>query len=178
MGEIRNLLGGEIYKPTEWIGRFRQSEGELRVQIYEDKGQGFSEENSYFPENVYVAEKEAEFTVKFDGNVHYLRLDPAMCSCICKIRELSMNGQPVPLQDKKVFTTNGKILKSEEGADHPSVIFATEDPNMTIRADVLNRQAENALSVKMEIVQIPQAMAKDMMGVEKKGAAAWVFGQR
>lgn len=57
MGEIRNLLGGEIYKPTEWIGRFRQSEGELRVQIYEDKGQGFSEENSYFPENVYVAEK-------------------------------------------------------------------------------------------------------------------------
>ena len=178
MGEIRNLLGGEIYKPTEWIGRFRQSEGELRVQIYEDKGQGFSEENSYFPENVYVAEKEAEFIVKFDGNVHYLRLDPAMCSCICKIRELSMNGQPVPLQDKKVFTTNGKILKSEEGADHPSVIFATEDPNMTIRADVLNRQAENTLSVKMEIVQIPQAMAKDMMGVEKKGAAAWVFGQR
>ena len=178
MGEIRNLLGGEIYKPAEWIGRFRQSEGELRVQIYEDKGQGFSEENSYFPENVYVAEKEAEFIVKFDGNVHYLRLDPAMCSCICKIRELSMNGQPVPLQDKKVFTTNGKILKSEEGADHPSVIFATEDPNMTIRADVLNRQAENTLSVKMEIVQIPQAMAKDMMGVEKKGAAAWVFGQR
>ena len=49
MGEIRNLLGGEIYKPTEWIGRFRQTEGELRVQIYEDKGQGFSEENSYFP---------------------------------------------------------------------------------------------------------------------------------
>lgn len=39
---------------------------------------------------------------------------------------------------------------------------------MTIRADVLNRQAENTLSVKMEIVQIPQAMAKDMMGVEKK----------
>ena len=41
MGEIRNLLGGEIYKPTEWIGRFRQTEGELRVQIYEDKGQDF-----------------------------------------------------------------------------------------------------------------------------------------
>lgn len=56
MGEIRNLLGGEIYKPTEWIGRFRQTEGELRVQIYEDKGQGFSEENSYFPENVYAEE--------------------------------------------------------------------------------------------------------------------------
>ena len=60
MGESRNLGGGEIYKPTEWIGRFRQTEGELRVQIYEDKGQGFSEENSYFPENVYAEEKQAE----------------------------------------------------------------------------------------------------------------------
>lgn len=168
MGEIRNLLGGEIYKPTEWIGRFRQSEGELRVQIYEDKGQGFSEENSYFPENVYVAEKEAEFTVKFDGNVHYLRLDPAMCSCVCKIKELIMNDQPVPVQDKKLFTSNGKILKSEDGAEHPSMVFYTEDPNMTIRVDALDRRAENVLQVKMEIVPIPVNIAKDMAGNVKK----------
>ena len=168
MGEIRNLIGGEVYKPTEWIGRFRQTEGELRVQIYEDKGQGFSEENSYFPENVYVAEKQVEFAVKFDGNVHALRLDPAMCSCICKIRELAMNGQPVPLQDKKVFAANGRILKSTDGAEQPSVVFPTEDPNLTIRVDALDRKAENTLTVKMEIVQIPLAMAKDMAGNVKK----------
>ena len=168
VGEIRNLLGGEIYKPTEWIGRFRQTEGELRVQIYEDKGQGFSEENSYFPENVYAEEKQAEFTVNFDGNVHYLRLDPAMCACVCKIRELTMNGQPVPVQDKKIVTTNGKILKSADGAEHPSVVFPTEDPNLTIRVDALDRKAENILTVKMEIVQIPPAVASDMAGAVKK----------
>ena len=168
MGEIRNLLGGEIYKPTEWIGRFRQTEGELRVQIYEDKGQGFSEENSYFPENVYAEEKQAEFTVNFDGNVHYLRLDPAMCACVCKIRELTMNGQPVPVQDKKIVTTNGKSLKSADGAEHPSVVFPTEDPNLTIRVDALDRKAENILTVKMEIVQIPLAVASDMAGAVKK----------
>ena len=168
MGEIRNLLGGEIYKPTEWIGRFRQTEGELRVQIYEDKGQGFSEENSYFPENVYAEEKQAEFMVNFDGNVHYLRLDPAMCACVCKIRELTMNGQPVPVQDKKIVTTNGKILKSADGAEHPSVVFPTEDPNLTIRVDALDRKAENILTVKMEIVQIPLAVASDMAGAVKK----------
>ena len=168
MGEIRNLLGGESYKPTEWIGRFRQTEGELRVQIYEDKGQGFSEENSYFPENVYAEEKQAEFTVNFDGNVHYLRLDPAMCACVCKIRELTMNGQPVPVQNKKIVTTNGKILKSADGAEHPSVVFPTEDPNLTIRVDALDRKAENILTVKMEIVQIPLAVASDMAGAVKK----------
>ena len=168
MGEIRNLLGGEIYQPTEWIGRFRQTEGELRVQIYEDKGQGFSEENSYFPENVYAEEKLALFTVHFDGNVHSLRIDPAMCSCMCKVRELTLNGQPVPLQEKKVFFTNGKIVKSADGAEYPSIVFPTEDPNMTIRVDALNRQADNTLSVKMEIVPIPLVMAQDMAGAVKK----------
>ena len=168
MGEIRNLLGGEVYKPTEWIGRFRQTEGELRVQIYEDKGQGFSEENSYFPENVYAEEKQAEFTVHFDGNVHYLRLDPAMCACVCKIRELTMNGQPVPVQEKKIVTANGKILKSADGAEHPSLVFPTEDPNLTIRVEALDRRADNVLTVKMEIVQIPLAVAKDMAGAVRK----------
>ncbi len=41
MGEIRNLLGGEIYKPTEWIGRFRQTEGELRVRSMRTRDRDF-----------------------------------------------------------------------------------------------------------------------------------------
>ena len=39
---------------------------------------------------------------------------------------------------------------------------------MTIRADVLNRKAENILTVKMEIVHIPLAVASDMVGAVKK----------
>ena len=39
---------------------------------------------------------------------------------------------------------------------------------MTVRVDALNRQADNSLSVKMEIVQIPLAMAQDMAGAVKK----------
>ena len=75
---------------------------------------------------------------------------------------------PVPLQDKKIVTTNGKILKSADGAEHPSVVFPTEDPNVTIRVEALERKAENALSVKMEIVQLPLSVAKDMAGAVKK----------
>ena len=104
----------------------------------------------------------------FDGNVHALRLDPAMCSCICKITELAMNGQPIPLQDKRIFQTNGRVLKSTDGVEHPSVVFATEDPNITIRVDALDRRAENNLSVKMEIVQLPLSMTKDMVGAVKR----------
>ena len=104
----------------------------------------------------------------FDGNVHYLRLDPAMCACVCKIRELTMNGQPVPVQEKKIVTANGKILKSADGAEHPSLVFPTEDPNLTIRVEALDRRADNVLTVKMEIVQIPLAVAKDMAGAVRQ----------
>ena len=91
-----------------------------------------------------------------------------MCACVCKIKELTMNDQPVPVQDKKLFTSNGKILKSEDGAEHPSMVFPTEDPNMTIRVDALDRRAENVLQVKMEIVPIPVNIAKDMAENVKK----------
>ena len=37
-----------------------------------------------------------------------------------------------------------------------------------IRVDALNRKAENILTVKMEIVQIPLAVASDMAGAVKK----------
>lgn len=79
-----------------------------------------------------------------------------------------MNGQPVPVQDKKLFATNGKILKSEDGAEHPSIVFPTDDPNMTIRVDALDRKAENVLQVKMEIMPVPVNIAKDMVRAVKK----------
>ena len=43
-----------------------------------------------------------------------------------------------------------------------------KDPNLTIRVDALDRKAENILTVKMEIVQIPLAVASDMAGAVKK----------
>lgn len=48
------------------------------------------------------------------------------------------------------------------------MVFPTEDPNLTIRVDALDRKAENILTVKMEIVQIPLAVASDMAGAVKK----------
>lgn len=47
------------------------------------------------------------------------------------------------------------------------MVFPTEDPNLTIRVDALDRKAENILTVKMEIVQIPLAVASDMVGAVK-----------
>ena len=169
MAQLRDLLGGDILEPEEWIHKFKSTKGILRVQIYEDCGSGYSEQTSRFLKDVYQGEEQVEFTLPVSGNVKQLRIDPALCSCVCKIQEMTFNGVAVPLQNKKVFAVNGKLMKAAEGdKNHPSVVFPTEDPNMNINIEELQPKAENMLYVKMEVVKLPLAIAQDMAGAVKK----------
>ena len=161
MAQLRNLVGGEIYQPKEWINRFQATEGILRVQLYEDRGNGFSEDQSYFLPEAYISEEQIEFTAKIDGNVRALRIDPALCSCICKIQEISLNGQDFPVGNKKLFSTNGKAMKA-------SIIFTTADPNITLQLEEMDRQAENEVTVRMEVARLPLAMAEEISSGIKK----------
>ena len=112
MAQSRDCLGGELLEPKKWVHRFNATEGILRVQIYEDQGDGYSEEHSRFLPDAYLDEEQVEFTLSVSGNVRQLRIDPALCPCVCKLQELTFNGAAVSLQDKKVFVTNGKLMKS------------------------------------------------------------------
>ena len=169
MAQIRDCLGGELLEPKKWVHRFQATEGILRVQIYEDQGNGYSEEHSRFLPDAYLDEEQVEFTLAVSGNVRQLRIDPALCPCVCKLQELTFNGAAVPLQDKKVFVTNGKLMKSSEGdKNSPSVVFPTEDPNMNLQVGELAPKAENILYVRMEVVRLPLAVAKDMAAAVKR----------
>ena len=169
MAQIRDCLGGDILEPEKWVHKFKATEGILRVQIYEDQGAGYSEEHSRFLPDAYLDEEQVEFTLAVSGNVRQLRIDPALCPCVCKLQELTFNGAAVPLQDKKVFLTNGKLMKSAEGdKNSPSVVFPTEDPNMNLQVGELSPKAENILYVRMEVVRLPLAVAKDMAAAVKR----------
>lgn len=169
MAQIRDCLGGELLEPKKWVHRFKATEGILRVQIYEDQGDGYSEEHSRFLPDAYLDEEQVEFTLEVSGNVRQLRIDPALCPCVCKVQEMTFNGGAVPLQDKKVFVTNGKLMKSSEGdKNSPSVVFPTEDPNMNLQVGELAPKAENILYVRMEVVRLPLAVAKDMAAAVKR----------
>lgn len=169
MAQIRDCLGGELLEPKKWVHRFKATEGILRVQIYEDQGDGYSEEHSRFLPDAYLDEEQVEFTLSVSGNVRQLRIDPALCPCVCKLQELTFNGAAVSLQDKKVFVTNGKLMKSSEGdKNSPSVVFPTEDPNMNLQVGELAPKAENILYVRMEVVRLPLAVAKDMAAAVKR----------
>ncbi len=161
MAEMRENIGNRIIVPQRWMDKYQDSERVNRVQVYEDKGRGYSEEESYFVQEAYQGENLIELELKVSGDVRMLRIDPAMETCMVKILELTLNGEAIPLDQKKVVKINGKTAKPG------SYVFPTEDPNINIAMTELKRSAENTLHAQMEIVRLPHGMARDMAGALK-----------
>ena len=162
MAQIRDRIGNRMMVPQNWIDRYQDSENVNRVQIYEDRGSGCSEENSYFVREAYQGENKIEMELLVSGDVQILRIDPAFTSCMVRIEELTFNGEAVPFDKRKLLLTNGRIAKPA------TIVFPTEDPNINLVLSELNRQPENILYVRMEIVRLPLAMAQDMANAVKK----------
>lgn len=161
MGEIRASLGTYCVDPKELMEHHLQKILDQRIQVYYDRGNGFSEEDSFYLPDVYTEKYLIEADIFVDGNVKTLRIDPADRACMVKILEISMNGKAVPLQ-KKYIETNGKAVKAG------SYIFDTADPNISIKVTELPMAGENTLSLKMKLIPMPEDMAQDMMGAVKR----------
>ncbi len=174
MAELREKIGCPIMNPQDWLDRYQDSEDVNRVQIYEDRGQGYSEESSYFVRDAYQGDWLIELELKVDGQVQMLRIDPGMYPCMVKIAEMTFNGEAVPLHKRKLLYANGRIVKPPRGKDskarkdqrderdYPSIVFPTEDPNININLKELKRQEENTLRARIEIVRMPLAMTQDL----------------
>lgn len=159
MGEMRELIGGKVYEPQKWLHMVQDECAVFKVQIYKDSGKGYQEEESEFLEDAYKGENQIELEYAFDGNVQNLRIDPAFDSCMCKILEMTLNGESVPISTRGIMHVNGKVLKNKEGV---SIVFPTTDPNINIGIHKLQPKAENRLYLKMEIVRLPLSMAEDI----------------
>lgn len=161
MGEIRAAMGTHAVDGVGLLERYLQEILDKRIQIYEDRGCGFREENSYYLPDVYSEEDTVQAEILFDGNVSSLRIDPADRPCAVKITEALLNGQKIPLS-KKVLQTNGRTVK--EG----TYVFATADPNLVFHLTSLPRQGENTLAVTMKLSPLPEALAEDIAASVKK----------
>ena len=155
MSQIRELLGQGMFAPAKWMGRIEESAGKDRVQIYEDRGNGYSEETSYFVEEAYVGEHHLEVVLKVDGNVRHLRIDPAMDSCICKVKKFTFNGENIPLSNRKAVTINGRLAGN-------SMVFATADPNINLHMENMNSKAENEIKLSLEVNRMDSSLCEDL----------------
>ena len=170
MAQLRELFGQDVLYPEKWIDRFRETESTMRIQIYQDTGSGFREEESEFLQDVWTSGREAQFSVPVSGDVRAIRIDPGMEPCVCRVLELTFNGAPVSLEKKGIVTTNGKKLEDGSKAENSRCyLFAAPDPNIRIDLSACNPVGKNQLSARLEVVVLPREMAAALAGPEKRG---------
>lgn len=165
MAEMYASFGKDVIWPEEVACRSVDKINVSRVQIYKDYGQGYSEENSYFLADAYKDSQTVEVEISVDKDVKMLRIDPAMCACICMIRELQWNGEKIPMEQRKAIIVNGQKMKTQTGMN---IVFATEDPNININVERLKVAEKNVLTAKMEVVRISEGTATELITATKK----------
>ena len=124
-----------------------------------------AEKLMYYIENAYTSEDEIKFELNIKENVNHLRIDPANESCICKIKELTFNGEKISATDEKLITINGQSAGE-------TFVFATSDPNINIHVAELERYQRNTLFLSMEIKFIPLEICANLENGLKKEVQA------
>lgn len=158
---IREAIGNKVYGLRDYMEKYRKAQSLRRIQIYEDRGNGYREEESRLVSGVYVDEKTAQLELSVDEDVKTIRIDPAFHSCAVKIEELTFNGEDIPL-DKKHLLLNGRIAKPS------TIIFPTDDPIISVLLEKLPRTGEDKLFIRMEIEFLPLNIAQELSDSVKK----------
>ena len=164
MAEIREAIGQPVYALNDFCEGLRNKSDDDRIQIYEDTGKGFSEEQSFFPEEdgeqlVRTDEGGVELSVRIPRGRSALRIDPGSHACLIYIRRISWNGEEVPLKSKQIQMNGFKI-----GED--VYAFPTDDPNITLSLWGLTGEEDNLLEAVMEVTRMPIETVKHL---QKRG---------
>ena len=161
IGEIRANIGTHVLNAEKLAQDRLQKILKERIQIYYDRGNGFSEEDSKYIPDVYTEKDHIVTDIDFSGNLKNLRIDPADDFCVVKINELLINGMDVS-DNKKLIQSNGKMIKSG------NYVFETADPNLIFRLNEALIKGENILHIDMEIVRVSKEMAENISSSIKK----------
>lgn len=154
--------GGDVYTRQALLRSLELSTEDQPVQIYEDSGRGFSEEQSYFVEHAMTAHNELELTLKVSVGMKALRIDPCQEPCVVQIKKLWWNGAEQYL-DKQITACGTKGKGSKSG--YAEMIFATRDPNFTISLDKLADvdSSQNELKLQLEIHKVSLQLANTLV---------------
>lgn len=164
MAEIREDIGYPVYTVEAFIEGQLATVKKDRVQIYEDTGKGFREEQSFFLEEndeqvQRMADGSMELNVPVAGGRSALRIDPCSDYCIVSIKQLLWNGEAVAWKGKQVQTNGTKVGEQ-------TYVFATKDPNITVSLLGRKNEQTNLLQVSLEVTRLPEETAKRM---QKRG---------
>ncbi len=159
MEQLREAIGNPVYTVEAFLAGQEAASHRDRIQIYEDTGRGFSEEQSFFPEENggeqvrVTAGGMTELAVMVSRGRSALRIDPCSACCIVHIRRICWNGVPVSWKGRQIQTNGLRV------GDH-TYVFATADPNITVSLAGLAQEESNLLQVEMEVTKLPEETAR------------------
>lgn len=165
MAEIRDAIGFPVYTVEAFCQGQELAKQKDSIQIYEDTGRGFNEEQSFFldetaGEQIHVTpEGMTEVAVTVSGGRSALRIDPCSDYCLVYIREIRWNGVLVPWKGKQIQANGWK-------AGENTFVFPTKDPNITVSLSGLSNEENNVLQMAMEVTKLPEDTVKHM---QKRG---------
>lgn len=164
MAEIREAIGYPVYTVEDFCAAQESARHKDRVQIYEDTGKGFHEEQSFFlDENgdqvVTLSDGAMELQVEIGRGRSALRIDPCSDYCLIYLKSILWNGEQIPLKGRQIQMNGFKVGEN-------TYAFPTKDPNITLSLLGLSNEERNLLQISMELTRIPQETIKHM---QKRG---------
>lgn len=164
MAEIREAVGQPVYRLSDFCEGLTNKSVDKRIQIYEDTGRGFLEEQSFFLEEdgeqvLRTGEGTVELSVRIARGRSAVRIDPGSHTCVIYIKKIRWNGGEISLKGKQIQMNGFKI-----GED--TYAFPTEDPNITLSLWGLPSEEENHLEAVMEVTAMPAETVKHL---QKRG---------
>ena len=165
LAQIRDRIGNSVTDLQEMTDRYHDLLKVNRVQIFEDRGEGCSEKESYFAWDAFKSEKLIELELHVDGEVELLRIDPGFLPCAVRVQEMTFNGKDILEDWSSILSANGRIMMPVEqrnGRGCPVIVLPTEDPNVNVDLRRLERRKSNILWVRMEMEGIILPMAQSL----------------
>lgn len=132
-------IHGDVYSLNELMDGKRQSLEAQIVQVYENRGEGYKEEHSYYVWET-KGKKHVDLVLPVTEDIVGLRIDPARQNCMVTVNELY--ARTVRGYKDLRFESNG------EQADRNCILFMESDPQIYI--DPLPRECEY-ICMQMEI---------------------------
>lgn len=165
--DIRHLIGNAAVPYQEFFARAQRK----KVQIFEDLGEGYSQEHSWYLYDAYLADDLIRAVILCKDGTKAIRLDPAELPCIVCVKDVVWRGRRLSKEQlTQCVVTNGEILSEdrsrEDGEGMAGVLFDTDDPNINVRLDVLEgnggEQKADTLIIEAQIAWLSAEMLKDL----------------
>ena len=168
--DMRHLIG-HIAVPYQQF--FAHAERKI-VQVFEDMGEGYSQEHSRYLRDAYTADDRICAEIRCAAGTKGIRLDPAEMPCLARLEAVTWRDRKLtPAQLARAVVTNGEVLGDGSGVltrgtdGMTAVLFDHGDPNINVRLDALEEtgaegNGEGILTIEMQILWLSPEMLKDL----------------